>query len=178
MRLVSVIAATFVVAACQPAVTETAAPEADTTEATGSADAAATDAAMPDASSDPEAFVRNIYSAMAGGELAPLGEEGEVLWTTAAWNDLEAARAIGVEVGDDPFCRCQDPTGLTVQSVDVTETGPGRADAAVEIMQGGDQTSLTLNLVNENGGWRIDEISQEGEVPFRQSMGMATHIPN
>ena len=31
MRLVSVIAATFVVAACQPAVTET-----DTTEATGS----------------------------------------------------------------------------------------------------------------------------------------------
>ena len=129
MRLVSVIAATFVVAACQPAVTETAAPEADTTEATGSADAAATDAAMPDASSDPEAFVRNIYSAMAGGELAPLGEEGEVLWTTAAWNDLEAARAIGVEVGDDPFCRCQDPTGLTVQSVDVTETGPGRGTA-------------------------------------------------
>ena len=112
------------------------------------------------------------------GELSPLGEEGAALWTTAAWADLEAARVLGVEVGDDPFCRCQDPTGLTVQSVDVTETGPGRADAEVEIMQGGDQTSLTLSLVHENGGWRIDEISQEGEVPFRQSMGMATHIPN
>lgn len=177
MRIVSALAvaaaAALGLAACEPTTTT----QTTVTEPSGAQDAS-NDATTPDASADAETFVRNLYTGMAAGELEPLGEEGATLWSTAAWTELEAARDMGVEVGEDPFCRCQDPTGLTVQSIDVTETGPGRADAEVEIVQGGAQTSLILNLVNENGGWRIDEISQEGEVPFRQSMGMATHIPN
>jgi len=176
MRIVSILAVSAALAACQPA---------DTTEADAdSTDIAAADEGMaddemaidqPDANSDPDAFVRNIYGAMADGELAPLGEEGAVLWSDAAWADIEAYRAAAPEgFNSDPLCNCQTTEGLTIRDLAVTEAGTDRADAAVTMLQGEAQTSIVLNLLREDGVWTIDNITREGDPTFRDDLAQWT----
>ena len=165
MRVVSILAVAALLAACEPA----AAPEAADDTAAAEAEAAS-DETAPDAGSDPEAFVRNLYGAMASGELAPMGEEGEVLWSRAAWADVERVQSIEGGLGYDPVCACQDPADLVIQRLDITETGTDRADAAVELVQGEAQSSLTLNLVREDGAWRIDDITREGDPNLRAEL--------
>lgn len=169
MRIVSVLAvaaaASLGLAACEPA----------TTGEAPAADAAATDAAASqdvDMSDDgPEAFVQNVYSAMATD--APTMDPS--LWSDAAWAEIEAYRALdagGINV--DPLCNCQDPAGISIRDLDVSMTGPESADAAVTTLQGEAQVSQVLNLVRENGVWKIDNITREGDPAFRDELAQWT----
>ena len=178
MKTVSILAVTAALTlgltACQPA---------DTTEDAGTvaADAGMADDEMaidsPDAGvqGDPEAFVRNIYTGMAAGEMAVLGEDARSLWSQAARADIErylAAAPEGFNV--DPLCNCQDPYDLTIRDLAITETGPDSADAAITTLQGEAQVSQVLNLVREEGSWRIDNIRREGDPAFRDELAQWT----
>lgn len=169
MRLVSILAVTAAMAlglsACQPA---------DTPETVDAAETAATDVdALPTSDDGPDAFVHNLYTAMANDGPAPLGEEG--LWSRAAWADIEAYQATDSGgFNADPLCNCQDPAGVAIRDLAVTQTGADSADAAVTITQGEAQTSMVLNLVREEGGWRIDDIAREGDPDFRAELARWT----
>lgn len=129
------------------------------------------EADVANAGDDPESFVRNIYTGMASGELAALNEEGEVLWSQAAWADIEAYRAAAPEgFNADPLCNCQDPDGLTIRDLTITETGADSADAAITTLQGEAQVSQVIRLVREEGSWRIDDITREGDPSFRDEL--------
>ena len=177
MRTLSILAVTAALglslAACQPAddaaTTETAVEEgmADDEMAIDSPDAGV--------QGDPDAFVRNIYTGMASGELAALNEDGETLWSEAAWAEIEAYRAASPEgFNADPLCNCQDPGGLTIRDLEITETGPDSADAAITTLQGEAQVSQVLKLVREEGSWRIDDITREGDPSFRAELAQWT----
>ena len=179
MRLLTIFAVSASVlglAACQPADTT----EADATE-TAAADEGMADDEMaidsPDAGvmGDPDAFVRNIYTGMAAGEMAVLSEDSETLWSRAAWADIERYWAVAPEgFNVDPLCNCQDPAGLTIRDLTITETGPDSADAAITTLQGDAQVSQVLKLVREEGSWRIDNITREGDPAFRDELAQWT----
>lgn len=168
-------AATLGLAACQPADTT----DADATEVAAEDGMADDEMAIdsPDAGvmGDPDAFVRNIYAGMASGELSVLGEDSRSLWSQAARADIERYVAAAPEgFNSDPLCNCQDPDGLTIRDLTVTETGPDSADAAITTLQGEAQVSQVLKLVREEGSWRIDDITREGDPAFRDELEMWT----
>jgi len=68
------------------------------------------------------------------------------------------------ELDGDPFVDAQD-WDIPSFKVDVVDKGPTKAEATVEFLNGGQQTSVTLLLVKLNNAWRIDNIVwQEGSV--------------
>ena len=78
----------------------------------------------------------------------------------------EDARLAKGEVGfvdADPVCQCQDDSGLVAKLVSVTMTGPGAADAVVNLQYPNETVALTLHLVPVNGAWRVHDLST-GEV--------------
>ncbi len=153
--------AALTLAACQPA----EAPEAPRAEAPAAAAAPAADGA--------EAFVREIYASLAADGPAPLGEQA--LWSAATWQAMKTYEAAAPEgYNSDPLCNCQDPAGLAVSELQITPTGATSADAAITITQGEAQTSMVLNLVREAAGWRIDNVSREGDPDFRSELAMWT----
>lgn len=174
MRTLTVLALTAALgaglAACQPAA-ET------TTEADAAADAAtpADAEAVAAGTEGAEDFVRALYADVADPAFASLsGDDAPGVYSASAWAAIQAANERrGSEMGPldaDPLCRCQDPTGMTLQAVTVTQTDVDRADAAVELMQDGAQTSTTLNLLRENGEWRVDNVTPEGDPTMRDEL--------
>ena len=106
----------------------------------------------------------------AAGEMG-LDDIGEDLFGA----DIErywAAAPEGFNV--DPLCNCQDPAGLTIRDLTITETGPDSADAAITTLQGDAQVSQVLKLVREEGSWRIDNITREGDPAFRDELAQWT----
>lgn len=175
MRIVSILAVSAALAACQPADTT----EADATETAADEGMADDEMAIdsPDAGviGDPDAFVRNIYSATASGEMAVLGEDARSLWSQAARADIERYLAAAPEgFNSDPLCNCQVTDGLTIRDLVITETGPDSADAAITTLQGEAQVSQVLKLVREEGSWRIDNITREGDPAFRDELAQWT----
>ena len=161
MRIL-ILAAAMTLAACQPAETP-AAPKAGPPVAES-----------PAASDDgAEVFVRTLFTAMANDGPAPLGEER--LWSAATWRAMKTYEAVAPEgYNSDPLCNCQDPAGLAIQDLAVTSTGAASADAGVTITQGDAQTSMVLNLVREGEGWRIDDITREGDPSFKAELAQWT----
>ena len=97
-------------------------------------------------------------------------EQGVRLRTHARPDGAVAPEGFNV----DPLCNCQDPAGLTIRDLTVTETGPDSADAAITTLQGDAQVSQVLKLVREEGSWRIDNITREGDPAFRDELAQWT----
>lgn len=171
MRLVSIVAATFVVAACQPAVTETAAPEEPAADAAlDTADETAGDPAIEAASREsPEAFVRALLSVY--DDVTPPNEmrDNRAFYSGStgalvAEDERLAADLGGVGyLGADPILGGQDWQNLSVEAATVTSTDADHAVVVAEIANGGGTYDRTYHLVRENGSWRIDDISADGE---------------
>lgn len=145
----SLIAVTaLILAACQPAAEDAAkaeTPAATTAQADGA-----------------EAYVRDLYANYHDDPNVQSGMVGEP-WsarTKALWHEnFEAAQGVGY-LGFDPVCNCQDWMKLYITALNVTPTGPDRADAAVTFVNGEPPVTVsqTLKLVREGGNWVIDDI--------------------
>ncbi len=151
---------------------------------TSSAKAAEPVRAEAEATDGAEVFVRGVYAAYGDG---PDGRgPGEDVWSDAMQAlrsaNAEAANGEAGYLGADPICSCQDWSGLTVRSVTVTPSGPGRADAAVEFsnFEPANVTRQTLKLVREGGAWKIDDIAWgpghdlTGEPPMKAGLQAST----
>lgn len=152
---------------CGDAKTEAAAPSASSPASSTTADPAA------------EAFVRSLYSNENGGTDAT--EDGLDLYGTALWSArtaglIDRTESLTAE-GDqgyfdaNPFCACQDNTGMRLASVTVTPKDADHADAAV-VMDWTEAEPIatrrqTYNLVREGGVWKIDDIQRDpgGDYP-------------
>jgi hypothetical protein len=114
-----------------------------------------------------EAFLAGIYANYKGKNA-----KGQSFDTTAKINRLftpSLAKLIDADsktaakrsevgaLGGDPFVDAQDfeIEGLTI---DVKESGPGKATGTVKFKNFGKDTTIMLDLVKLPQGWRIDEI--------------------
>ena len=119
--------------------------------------------AAPAAQADgAEAFVRELYAVYHDDPNVQSGQSGGV-WsarTKDLWDEnFEVAQGVGY-LGFDPICNCQDWLKLRITGLNVTPTGPNRADAAVTFVNGEPPTTVsqTLKLVKEDGSWTVDDI--------------------
>ena len=72
----------------------------------------------------------------------------------------------------EPLCHCQDNTGLRLISLDTVSTGPTTADARVALGdEGGGVSGLTLKLVQEAGGWKVDDMQPDGDPGVLNLLG-------
>ena len=140
-----------------------------------------TSAETPDAAqaADPaaEALVRSLYPTTQGGTATG---EGPDLYSAAPWS-TRTATLIGqtqtlTAEGDmgffeaNPFCACQDDTGMRLTSVTVTPRDADHADAAVVLTFAEatppETVRQTYNLVREAGVWKIDDIQRDQTREF------------
>lgn len=116
-----------------------------------------------------EPFVRALYAVYADGlpEAVPPGREPLYGRTLNALIGEDFRRNGDRRVlTRDPFCDCTDSAGLSLSSLDVTETGvnAGRAQAVFTL---GDQTrAQTLTLAKEGPLWRVSDIAFDGQRPI------------
>lgn len=110
------------------------------------------------------AFLRPIYDGMRDGENA--APEPQRIYSAGLLSLMRsAARQAGTpddEIGPfdfSPLCDCQD--AIAGYTLNVLEQGASKARVRVNIDTGDDQGrhSVTLNLIRQAGGWRIDEIT-------------------
>lgn len=118
-----------------------------------------------------ETFVRELYTGIFEDGLSPLSDDQSGLWTPEAWTDIEAAwdrdpAAISV----DPFCDCQDPTGMRAGDIDVTLSDPQTATAMVQVVDPRGHFPVTLRLRRLDDGWVIDDILRADGHTFRQDL--------
>ena len=69
----------------------------------------------------------------------------------------------------DPVCDCQDPDGLKLTDLGVTQTTPQKATAFVTLRYGSnpEQKHLQLKLLWTPAGWRIDDIASPEMASLR-----------
>ena len=124
-----------------------------------------------------ETFVRSLYPTTQGGTATG---EGPDIYAATPWSARTAAligqtQTLTAE-GDmgffeaNPFCACQDDTGMRLTSVTVTPRDADHADAAV-VLTFAEATPpetmrQTYNLVREAGVWKIDDIQRDQTREF------------
>ena len=158
-----------------PVAADEAKPEADADASGSAADPAET------ARAEAEAFVRTLYGRMEDADFAPLdpAAAGQV-FTAEVVRMLEAARAWPDEglhpaLEADPVCLCQDPHGLTLREVSVTEATADRAAvrARFDFGKADDAESARAPLFilrREADGWRVDDIRTDDGFSFRRTL--------
>ncbi len=124
-----------------------------------------------------ETFVRSLYPTTQGGTATG---EGPDIYAAAPWSARTAAligqtQTLTAE-GDmgffeaNPFCACQDDTGMRLTAVIVTLRDADHADAAVVLTFAEatppETVRQTYNLVRENGAWKIDDIQRDQTREF------------
>lgn len=112
---------------------------------------------------DAHAFVLKLYRAYER-EPSPiyLGPQGRQVFAPAllALIERDAARTPAGDapaLDGDPICDCQDEE-ITKVEVTVAETGKGRAQATVRLLDVGKWRLVKLDLVAVHGSWRIDDV--------------------
>ena len=116
-----------------------------------------------------EVFVRDLYAhyASGAGDFSPLFQPDAGRYFSPGVIALKRAddnRTPGGDegaIGTDPICACQDEDGLTLVSLTLVPTQPGKidADVALRIMRDGSKiTKLQLKLVQTAAGWRVDDV--------------------
>jgi hypothetical protein len=110
-----------------------------------------------------KAFVAGLYTGYRTGEPDYLGRDARKAFAPALL-DLIAQDQRTTPSGDvgaldgDPICDCQDPGGLKLTQLTVTEAGAGQARAEVAFSLDGDRRRLKIDLVASGAGWRIADI--------------------
>lgn len=132
----------------------------------------ATPAVAAPPATDPAALVRKLYADEARDPAGP----GDPMWwryltgrAAATFSHvLRVEKATGDELVDEDFlCQCQDPTGMRVTSVSITDQTAAHATAHVRFIFGDAPTQrhrMTIDLVSDKGGWKIAEMTNgEGQ---------------
>ncbi|WP_395651130.1 DUF3828 domain-containing protein [Brevundimonas sp.] len=155
----------LILSSCDKGETASAPTSAETADAAQAADPAA------------ETFVRSLYPTTQGGTATG---EGPDIYAAAPWSARTAAligqtQTLTAE-GDmgffeaNPFCACQDDTGMRLTGVTVTPRDADYADAAVVLTFAeatpAETVRQTYNLVREAGTWKIDDIQRDQTREF------------
>lgn len=128
-----------------------------------------------------EAFVRDLYVRMEDDAFAPLAESmDQTVFTAEVVRMLDRARdgadgGVHPALEADPVCLCQDPYGLTLRDVSVTEATADRAAvrARFDFGKEGDAESARAPLFilrREADGWRVDDIRTDEGFSFRRTL--------
>ena len=128
-----------------------------------------------------EAFVRALYGRMEDDAFAPLAEGADrTVFTTEVVRMLDRARTwtdegVHPALEADPVCLCQDPYGLTLRDVTVTEAAGDRAAvrARFDFGKADDAESARAPLFilrREEDGWRVDDIRTDDGFSFRRTL--------
>lgn len=131
----------------------------------------------------PEAFVRSLYSAEAGGSAAPASAadaaeaEAPEIWSARTAALIAETEALG-NPGEyayfeaNPICDCQDDGGMVLTSVTPGTVSGDRADVTVlmtwTMAEPVETRTQTYRLVNEGGAWKIDDILRDQTTEFPQ----------
>ena len=115
----------------------------------------------------PRRFLDRVYASYSKPDFSPFRQPGRYFAPRLVAAIREDARLAHGEVGyldGDPLCQCQDTAGLRTRITRVTLSGPGRASAEV-ILDYPDNTPtrIRLSLVQTRSGWRIGDVSANGE---------------
>lgn len=127
-----------------------------------------------------ETFVRSLYALANGGTNSTdtsADVYGDAIWSARTTGLVDQAKAL-TGAGDagyfevDPFCGCQDDSGMRLSSVALTQGDPDHAEAMV-VMAWTEANPVatvrqTFDLVRENGLWRIDDIQRDPDADFIQ----------
>ena len=111
---------------------------------------------------DARSFVSGLYRAYEHAQPDYLGPHAREVFTPRllALIRRDARNADG-EVGaldGDPICDCQDPGGLQLAGVQISDAGPGRAVARVRLHFDGGVDAIRLDLMAVRGQWRVDDV--------------------
>jgi hypothetical protein len=132
---------------------------------------------------DARAFVSRLYHNYEHGDPSYLDDAEHVytpqlLALMAKEEKTIAPGDMGV-IESDPFCDCQDPTGLKDITVVVNATGTGQARADVRFMIFSQAMATTLDLAVVEGEWRVADIHSEGlkslAGAYQRAIADATH---
>lgn len=116
-----------------------------------------------------EAFVRHLYEreahATRADEEAFGGHRGaETIYSPSLLALIRQDRRNSSK-GDvgrldyDPICGCQDPDGISIQTVKLVSITHSTAKLSVRLHFGGaDRLEITLKLVRLPEGWRVDDV--------------------
>ena len=176
----------FGLAACGAAEEPDVTPEV---EASAGVEETKPEAEAPETTLDPadtareeaEAFVRALYGRMEDDAFAPLAEGADrTVFTAEVVRMLDRARTwtdegVHPALEADPVCLCQDPYGLTLRDVTVTEATGDRAAvrARFDFGKADDAESARAPLFilrREEDGWRVDDIRTDDGFSFRRTL--------
>ena len=122
----------------------------------------------------PDAFLHRLYSAY-----AQHGKGNNFAWPDARaivdasllallhHDQIMSKGEVGAMDGD-PVCQCQDWDAFKVLSIRTQEKAPGHATGDVAFSNTGQKQSVHYDLVLENGGWKIHDISSH-DTPSLQA---------
>jgi len=116
--------------------------------------------------SDPTALVRKLYANVVSDQ-----GPGDPLWwsyltgraATSFAQVLRAERKSGDELVDEDFlCQCQDPSGLRLTSLTITDRTASQATAHVRFAFSDSPSrvvKMTIALASDGRGWKIAEMT-------------------
>lgn len=120
--------------------------------------------AAPDAAGA-QAFVAGLYAAYHGEGPNIFGKQATQVFSPRLLGLIRRdERLAHGEVGaldGDPICNCQDFEIEDVR-VEATLSGPGQAQATARFRNFGKPQVVRLDLIAVGGGWRIDNIHEDG----------------
>jgi hypothetical protein len=134
---------------------------------------------------DPATLVRKLYAS----ELTESGSSDPLWWSyltgraaTTFAHVLRVEKQTGDELVDEDFlCQCQDPAGMRVVSVVITDRTATHATAQVRFAFGdrpSREVRMTIELANDGRGWKIAEMTNgEGQTFTGENVAALKQYP-
>jgi hypothetical protein len=115
----------------------------------------------PAAGSDPVSTVEAVYAPYVAHAANPPALDNAAPWTADLAALIEAAEGVEGGLGFDPIIDGQDyeVAGLQIAAADGAAAGQAVVDARFTNL--GDEVTVTYDLVQENGGWRVQDVRTE-----------------
>jgi hypothetical protein len=136
--------------------------------------AAATPAAAMDS---PRGFVIALYARYRNRNYSPFKHPGTVFAPPLLAAINEDSRLNQGEVGyldGDPLCQCQDFERITATITGYQKLTPGLATVRVHVDLGlGQARDLKLRLARTRAGWRVADVSSDGEASLLAALEQA-----
>jgi|JI7StandDraft_1071085.scaffolds.fasta_scaffold231786_1 hypothetical protein len=74
------------------------------------------------------------------------------------------------KLSSDPLCNCQDPASIQIVEIAPGVSKVGQVTVLVTLLISGMTERLRLDLVQETGSWKIDDVTGEQTVSLRNSL--------